>query len=111
DLPDDERDNYDLSSLQVVVHSAAPVSPEVKRLMLSWWGPIINEYYGTTETGMMAFCTAGEWLAHPGAVGKVLPEADLKIVDADGKEMPPGTPGEIICWVRGVPDFTYHNDD
>lgn len=110
-LPDDERKTYDLSSLQVVVHSAAPVSPEVKRLMLSWWGPIINEYYGTTETGMMAFCTAREWLAHPGAVGKVLPEADLKIVDADGKEMPPGTPGEIICWVRGVPDFTYHNDD
>lgn len=111
DLPEKERESYDLSSLQVVVHSAAPISPEVKHRMLSWWGPIINEYYGTTETGMMAFCSAREWLDHPGTVGRVLPEADLKIVDTAGSELPPGTPGEITCWVQGVPDFTYHNDD
>src|SRR5207249_99159 len=48
-LPEEVRRGYDLSSLQNVVHAAAPCPPEVKRAMIEWLGPVINEYYGCTE--------------------------------------------------------------
>ena len=41
---------------EFIVHAAAPVSPPVKREMIEWWGPVINEYYGATETGIVVFC-------------------------------------------------------
>ena len=50
-LPEDVKSRYDLSSLRFIVHGAAPCPPEVKRAMIDWWGPVINEYYGATETG------------------------------------------------------------
>ena len=69
-LPDEVRRRYDLSSLRFVAHAAAPCPPEIKRAMIDWWGPVINEYYGATETGNVTFCTSEEWLAHPGTVGR-----------------------------------------
>ena len=63
------RGAHDLSSLQSVVHAAAPCAPEVKRRMIEWWGPIIHEYYSGTEGGGMTWITSEQWLAHPGSVG------------------------------------------
>ncbi len=111
DLPEAVRTRYDLSSLRFVVHSAAPVSPGTKRRMIEWWGPIVREYYGTTETSMITFCDTAEWLAHPGTVGRPLPEVDLAILDDDGRPLPPGQVGRIAAWTRGAADFTYQNDD
>jgi long-chain acyl-CoA synthetase len=110
-LPDKVRRHYDLSSLQFVVHGAAPVSPPIKRAMIEWWGNVINEYYGSTELGIVTACTAEEWLAHPATVGRVLPDTDLQIVGPDGKELPRGTAGLIVAHRRNVPAFTYHGDD
>jgi long-chain acyl-CoA synthetase len=111
-LSDDERLGYDVSSLESVVHAAAPCSPEVKRRMIDWWGPIILEYYGGTESGCMVSCTSQEWLAHEGTVGKALPGCDVKIVLEDGTEAPTGVSGEVYLnpgndW----PDFTYIGND
>jgi long-chain acyl-CoA synthetase len=110
-LPESQRNKYDLSSLKFIIHAAAPVSPPIKRAMIDWWGPIINEYYGTTETGILTFCSAQEWLAHPGTVGRPLPEVDLRIFDADGNPVSAGTAGEIAARARTIADFTYHGDD
>jgi long-chain acyl-CoA synthetase len=110
-LPQSVRDSYDLSSLIFVAHAAAPVSPPVKREMLEWWGPVINEYYGSTEMGNVTFCTAEEWLAHPGTVGRVMPNARVRVIDADGQDCPIGTPGEVLGRNLGFADFTYHGDD
>ncbi len=110
-LPDEVRRRYDLSSLQFVIHAAAPVSPPIKRAMIEWWGPIINEYYGSTETSMVTLCTAEEWLAHPGTVGRIMPDTDLRIVGPDGATLPPGTPGEVVATALNITDFTYHRDD
>jgi long-chain acyl-CoA synthetase len=52
-LPDKVKRRYDLSSLRWVTHGAAPCAPAVKRQMIEWWGPVINEYYGATETGIV----------------------------------------------------------
>ena len=69
-LPEKCAERYDVSSLRFVVHAAAPCSPQTKRAMIEWWGPVIHEYYGSTEVGPVTFLTAEEWLEHPGSVGK-----------------------------------------
>ena len=109
-LPDDVKRRYDLSSLEFVVHAAAPCPPPIKRAMIDWWGSVINEYYGSTETAAVTFCTASEWLAHPGTVGRPLEGADVKVLDAQGKPLPAGEIGEVVAkWPR-LADFTYHKD-
>jgi len=110
-LPDAVKKKYDLSSLKFIVHAAAPVSPAVKQQMIEWWGPVINEYYGSTEVGMVVFCNSEEWLAHPGTVGKPIPEADVRVIDEKGNSLPTGEIGEVICCVKSIADFTYHRDD
>ena len=106
-LDPEVRARYDLSSLTHIVHGAAPCPPEVKRAMIDWLGPILHEYYGGTETGVVAGCNSHEWLAHPGTVGKPLSNVELRIYGDDGNEVPQGEPGEIFMWAKGFPDFTY----
>jgi long-chain acyl-CoA synthetase len=110
-LPDEVKARYDLSSLEYVVHAAAPVSPPIKRAMIEWWGPVIYEYYGSTETSMVTYCTSEEWLAHPGTVGKPIPEADVRVIDAQGRSLPAGEIGEVVARNRELADFTYQGDD
>lgn len=109
-LPDEVRSRYDLSSLEMVVHAAAPCPAPVKRAMIEWWGPVIYEYYGSTETGGVVFCNSEQWLSHPGTVGKPLPGAEVKIIDKDGNPLPAGEIGEVVAKFPGVADFTYHKD-
>ncbi len=110
-LPEEIRRKYDTSSLKFIVHAAAPVSPPIKRAMIEWWGPVINEYYGATETGMVVFCDSKEWLAHPGTVGKAIPEADVRVIDDKGNSLKPREIGEVVARVKAIADFTYHGDD
>jgi acyl-CoA synthetase (AMP-forming)/AMP-acid ligase II len=101
------RERYDVSSLQMVVHAAAPCPPEVKRASLDWLGPIVYEYYAASEgTG---FCAIGpqEWLEHPGSVGKSL-LGPVHIVDEEGNELAIGEEGEI--WFEALHRFDYHGD-
>lgn len=110
-LPPEVRSKYDLSSLKFVVHAAAPCPPDVKRGMIEWWGPIINEYYGATETGAVVFCTADEWLRHPGTVGRPQPDVKLLILDEAGQEVRAGEAGDVYVRLTTGGDFTYHGDD
>ena len=106
-LPADVRTKYDLSSLEIAVHAAAPCPAQVKEQMIAWWGPIIHEYYGATEGLGFTACNSQEWLAHRGTVGRVL-LGDLHILDAEMKPCPKGTPGEI--WFKTATPFEYFND-
>jgi len=110
-LPESTRNKYDLSSLRFVSHGAAPCPPDVKRAMIDWWGPIISEYYGSTETGNVTYCTAEQWLAHPGTVGRPIDGAEVRILDESGHPVAPGVVGEIACRYQGLETFTYHHDD
>ena len=85
-LPDEVKARYDLSSLRFVVHAAAPCPPPIKRAMIAWWGPVINEYYGSTEVSAVTFCTSEDWLTHPGTVGRPWPRP------TSGSSTPTGTP-------------------
>jgi long-chain acyl-CoA synthetase len=111
-LPEDVRSRYDVSSLRFVVHAAAPCSPTTKRAMIEWWGPIIHEYYGSTETGPVTFLSSEDWLAHPGSVGCAMDGADVRVLDDAGGVLGPGEVGEIVAGsVSGNNEFTYHGDD
>jgi fatty-acyl-CoA synthase len=105
-LPAQERAGFDVSSLQFVVHAAAPCPIPVKRQMIEWWGPIIHEYYSGTEDIGSSSITSEEWLAHPGSVGR--PRDECHIVGEDGGEVPVGQAG-VIYFAGGRP-FEYHGD-
>ena len=110
-LPEAVKRRYDLSSLRWVVHGAAPCPPDVKRAMIDWWGPVIHEYYGGTESGALVHCTSEEWLAHPGTVGRPIPGARVRALDEARQPCPVGVPGELFMRLGSVPDFTYHGQD
>ncbi|MBJ7337252.1 AMP-binding protein [Mycolicibacterium sp.] len=111
-LPREVRDSYDLSSLRSVVHSAAPCPRHVKEEMIDWLGPIVSEYYGGSETGPIVWCTAEEWLAHPGTVGAPADGAAVRIVDSDGREAATGEVGVIYLKPADYwPGFTYLGDE
>jgi long-chain acyl-CoA synthetase len=106
-LPEEVRRRYDLSSLEIAVHAAAPCPVQVKEQMIDWWGPIIHEYYGATEGLGFTACNSAEWLAHRGSVGKVM-LGELHILDEELRECPIGTPGTV--WFKTATPFEYFND-
>ena len=86
---------------------ARRVPPKVKQDMIDWFGPVIWEQYGSTETGVVALCDTAEWLAHPGTVGRPFLTSEIRIFSKSGASCPPGTPGEIYSRMHGTSDFTY----
>ena len=108
DLPDEVRARYDLSSLECVVHAAAPCPVHVKRRMIEWFGPVIFEYYGATEIGIVVACDSHEWLAHEGTVGRPIGGAEIHVFDRTGALLAPGETGEVYIRPPGSwPGFTY----
>ena len=107
-LPRAERERYDVSSLRVASHAAAPCPVEIKRQMIEWWGPILHEYYAGSENVGHTAIGSEEWLAHPGSVGRAL-GCTAHILDEAGRELPPGEIGEV--WFESAqPRFEYHGD-
>src|SRR5271155_532698 len=106
-LPESARRACDLSSLEVAIHAAAPCPIPVKRAMIDWWGPIILEYYSATEAMGMTLCDSGEWLAHPGTVGRSV-YGELHVLDDAMREAPTGETGKL--WFKTASPFEYFND-
>jgi acyl-CoA synthetase (AMP-forming)/AMP-acid ligase II len=106
-LPEEVRARYDTSSLECIVHAAAPCPIPVKQAMIDWLGPVIIEYYGATEANGFTFCDSAQWQAHPGTVGTPI-LGELLILDDANEPCPPGTDGTI--WFRGATAFEYFED-
>jgi long-chain acyl-CoA synthetase len=107
-LGEDIRRRYDVSSIRWVTHTGAACPPDVKRQMIDWWGPVIHETYGATETGPAVGCDSPEWLAHPGTVGRRMPGTEIRIYDENATELGPNGIGEIFLRTEAYSDFTYH---
>jgi long-chain acyl-CoA synthetase len=107
-LPEQVRSSFSGRSLHRVHHGAAPCPSEVKRQMIDWWGPIINEYYGGTEGGFITMITSEEWLERPTSVGRPLPTIEVLVVDPEGRRLGPGETGDLYFRnLLGI-DFEYH---
>lgn len=107
-LPEEVRNRYDVSSIRMVLHSAAPCPVDVKRAMIEWWGPALFEIYGGTENAGSTMITSQEWLQKPGSVGRLM-TGTIHICDEDGKELGPLQTGTI--YFEGGSDFKYLNDE
>ena len=106
-LPESVRKKYNVSSLRMVIHAAAPCPVPIKEQMIAWWGRVINEYYSSTEGPTFTAITSEEWLAHKGSVGRAQ-FGKVHILDDNENELPLGEPG-LICVEDGAV-FEYHND-
>jgi len=109
-LPDNIKADFDGSSLSVVWHGAAPCPPEIKKQMINWWGPVISEYYGSTEGSIVTTVTSDDWLTKPGTLGKPVPIMEVLIISDDGKPVATGESGQIYVKNLMGSDFEYHND-
>ena len=107
-LPEELRRRHDVSSTRAMVHAAAPCPVDVKRRMLEWWGDSIWEYYAATEGGG-TLVTPREWRERPGTVGRAWPGSEIRILDEEGKDCAPGTPGTVYMKL-GAATFEYKGD-
>jgi acyl-CoA synthetase (AMP-forming)/AMP-acid ligase II len=107
-LPEDERKQYDVSSLRVVVHAAAPCPVDVKEQIIDWFGPVVLEYYAGSEGAGMTMISSEEWLAHKGSVGRPV-AGSVHILDEEGNEVAAGEVGTV--YFEGAGGFRYYKDE
>jgi len=107
-LGEETKKRYDVSSLRVAIHAAAPCPVEVKQAMIDWWGPVLYEYYSSSEANGITFINPQQWLERPGSVG-VAGLGTIHICDDDGHELAPNEVGTVYFERDYVP-FEYHND-
>jgi len=109
-LPDAVKRRYDLSSMRFVASTGSPCPAEVKRAMIDWWGPVFNESYAASELGYVTSISSEEALRKPGAAGRPVGAATLRILDESGRELPRGQVGLIYARQPAYPDFIYNNN-
>ena len=108
-LPDEIRAGFAAPALEVVLHGAAPVSRPVKERMIAWWGPVLVEYWGATESGVITLVGSEDWQSHPETVGRALPNWEVFVTDDDGARLPPGENGILYARHRRTERlFEYH---
>ena len=107
-LPAEVRARYDLSSLKFVMHAAAPCPMEIKRAAIEWLGPVVHEFYGSTESGAVTVVDSKDWLTRPGTVGQPVRGGEVRIYDDAGKRLGPSQIGEVYTRLEFLPEFTYH---
>ena len=109
-LPEEQRQAFEPSSLDLVLHGAAPCAPSVKRAMIDWWGRVFVEYWGASEGGAYTLIDSEQWLARPGSVGQAIRSYEVFAADAEGKRLSDNEPGVLHCRHRTRTDvFEYHD--
>lgn len=103
------REGYDMSSLDKVLLTGAACPHEVKRAVIDWWGPVLEEAYGGTESGTVCRIGAAEWLEHRGSVGRTVPDFDVVVVDPGGRPVEPGVTGRLYFRDLSGRGIEYHN--
>ena len=99
----------DVSSLQLVLHGAAPCPAWVKQSIIEWWGPVLMEYYAATE-GLGTWVRSEEWLRKPGTVGKPDPPDTIRVLDDAGAIARPASVGRVYLKAPSATRFNYYKD-
>lgn len=109
-LPREVREKYDVSSLEQVSHTGAACPREVKLQMIEWFGPVLMEAYGATESGSTNMITSEEWLRKPGSVGRTLPPFEVEVISEEGQKLPANEVGTLYFRDTSGRGIVYHND-
>jgi len=99
-LEPERRAGFDVSSLRRVFHTGAACPPDVKRAIIDWWGPVLSEAYGGSESGTVCAIESDEWLSRPGSVGRPVSGFEALVLDSEGKPVAPGEEGPL--WFRDL---------
>jgi long-chain acyl-CoA synthetase len=108
-LPEETRKKYDVSSMRWIIHGAAPCPAHVKKAMMDWFGPVIHEYYSSTEGGGV-YVGPHDWLKKPGTVGKAVPGVEIRLLDNDGNPVAQGQEGLIYVKAPDTGRFEYYKE-
>ncbi len=107
-LPEAVRGRHDMSSLLRIIHMGAPCPVWLKEAFIAWLGPErVQELYAGTEAQGVTLISGTEWLAHKGSVGKAQGGTEIRILDENGNELPPGQVGEVFMRPKDGPGSTY----
>ena len=113
DLPAAVRARYDVSSMRAIVMAAAPCPMRVKEDVIAYFGPVLYEFYGSTELGINTILGPDDMLRKPGSCGKAAPGVELAVLDDEGRPVRDGAAGGAATCARypGVFDEYYKNPD
>jgi long-chain acyl-CoA synthetase len=107
-LDESQRLKFNVSSLKIAIHAAAPCAIPVKEAMISWWGPILHEYYGGSEGIGMTAISCAEWRQKRGSVGRAI-SGEIHICGDNGAPLS-NDQDDGVVYFSGGGDFEYHND-
>ena len=80
-----------------------------REAMIAWWGEVLVEYWGATESGVCTLATSQEWLARPGTVGRATASFEVFACDDAGRRLPPGEIGTLAIRHKRIErPFEYH---
>lgn len=109
-LPEQRRQVTDVSSLRSISLTGSSCPIAVKKATIDWFGPVLREAYGASESGIISFINSDDWLTHPGSVGKVQPPYRALVVSEEGSPCAPGEDG-VLYFVDGTGQgIRYYND-
>ena len=106
-LPEEVRAGIDHSSFKQIITGAAPCPISLKEKCIAYFGPVLWEFYGATETGINTVLRPEDQLRKPGSAGTALDGQEIRLVDEEGVEVPVGMPGEFL--VRNDALAEYYN--
>lgn len=104
------RVTTDVSSIQLIAHTGSACPSDVKRAMIEWFGPVLVESYGGSESGTLCRIDSLDWLEHPGSVGRVSEPFRVMVVDEAGKDVGLGETGILAFEAPAGYGPTYHGD-
>ncbi len=96
-LPPETLAKYDTSSLRWVMSGAAPLPTEAARRFMDRFGPVLWNFYGSTETGLVTIAGPGDHVSRPGTIGKKMRGNDIRLIGEDGKDVAIGQIGELYA--------------
>lgn len=108
-LPQEVRSRYDVSSLRHITIAAAHCPPDVKQAITDWFGPVVHEFYASTESNYVSYCSPQDAANKPGTVGRLVEGVRVRFVDEQGQDVAAGQPGEIYTRLSYAADFSYVN--
>lgn len=103
ELPDHIRNRFSGRSLRFAAASGSRMRPDVVTSFMDQFGDVIYNNYNATEAGMIATATPADLRAAPDTAGRPAEGTEIKILDADLKELPTGEVGTI--YVRNSTQF------